>query len=184
MTETVAQPEAASAPEPAPEATPPSLPSARSTWLWRLGSVALLALGVWVFVVASDRAETALPTETGDPVVRQISPTDGSKALRQTQIGADLLDGYDGRLTINGVQIPEEQMEGVLDPTSPEAKTLPPEVRDQIRPNNRNRVYFQPSPGKVIEKLPQGRTEITVTYFQDGAPTLKRGSISWTIDVD
>ena len=75
-------------------------------------------------------------------------------------------------------------MEGVIDPTSPEAKTLPPEARDQLRPNNRNRVYFLPAPGKVIEKLPQGVNEITVTYFQDGAPDLKRGSISWTIDVD
>ncbi|HEX2576765.1 MAG TPA: hypothetical protein VHK88_10485 [Aquihabitans sp.] len=180
MTETVADPEVeAAAPTP-----PPPAPSARSRWLWRLGAAAVLALAVGILVWGGSRAEVTQPTGTGDLVVDKISPGDGAKALRQTEVGADLKAGFDGRLTINGTAIPEEQMQGVVDPSSPEAARLPPEQQEKLRPNNRNRVYFLPGPGKVIEKLPQGEVVITVTYFRDGAPTLDRGSLTWTIDVD
>ena len=181
MTETLAEP-AVDAPEPTP--SPPMGPSARSRWLWRLGALAVVAVAGAVLVWAGSRAEVTLPTSTGDPVVRQLSPGDGAKALRQTQIGADLQQGFDGRLTINGVEIPEEQMEGVIDPTSPEAANLPPAQQDLLRPNNRNRVFFLPGPGKVVEKLPQGEVTITVTYFRDQQPSVGRGSLTWTIDVD
>ncbi len=172
-------------PHPEAPATPAAAaPSARSRWLWRLGAVAVLAVAAAVLYFGSSRAQTTQPTSTGDPVVQVLSPGDEAKALRQTQVGADLLPGYDGRLTINGQAIPEEQMEGVVDPSSPEAELLPPELADELRPNNRNRVYFAPGEGKVIEKLPQGETTITVTYFKDGLPTVGRGSLTWTIDVD
>lgn len=170
--------------QPRPEAPATPAASARSRWLWRLGGVVVLAVAVAVLYFGSSRAETTQPTGTGDPVVQVLSPGDEAKALRQTQVGADLLSGYDGRLTINGQAIPEEQMEGVVDPSSPEAELLPPELADELRPNNRNRVYFSPGEGKVIEKLPQGETTLTVTYFKDGLPTVGRGSLTWTIDVD
>ncbi len=181
MTETLADP-AVDASEPPP--SPPVGPSARSRWLWRLGALAVVAVAGAVLVWAGSRAEVTLPTDTGDLVVRQLSPGDGAKALRQTQIGADLQQGFDGRLTVNGVDIPEEQMEGVIDPTSPEAANLPLAQQDLLRPNNRNRVFFLPGPGKVVEKLPQGEVTITVTYFRDQQPTVGRGSLTWTIDVD
>ena len=178
MTETLVDPEAA------PTPAPPEPPSARATWAWRIGALLIVAAACGILYWGSGRAETTQPTGTGDLVVRQLSPGDGAKALRQTQVGADLLDGYDGRLTVNGIEIPEEEMEGVIDPSSPEAATLPPGQADELRPNNRNRVFFAPGPGKVIEKLPQGETTITVTYFRDKQPAVGRGSFTWTIDVD
>jgi hypothetical protein len=170
--------------EAGPSARRPAAPKPASRWLWRLAAVAVLALAAAVLYFGSSRAEVTQPTSTGDLVVTVLSPGDGAKALRQTQVGADLLPGYDGRLTINGLAIPEEEMEGVVDPSSPEAQLLPTDQAGQLRPNNRNRVYFAPGPGKVIEKLPQGQTTITVTYFKDGLPTVGRGSLTWTIDVD
>lgn len=178
MTETMAEPEDRVTSTPVPP------PSAASRWAWRIGPVLVLALAAGVLYLGSRRAEVTPPSGTGDPVVRALSPGDGAKALRQTEVGADLLDGFDGRLTINGTAIPEDEMEGVIDPSSPEAARLPPELADQLRPNNRNRVFFSPGPGKVIEKLPQGENVITVTYFRDGRPTVARGSLTWTIDVD
>ena len=178
MSETLADPVV----DPTPQ-SPPG-PSTASKWLWRLGILLVLLVAGAILYWGGSRAEVTQPTGTGDLVVRRISPGDGSKALRQTEIGADLLDGYDGRLTINDEPIPEDQMEGVVDPTSPEAARLPADQQAQLRPNNRNRVFFLPGPGKVIEKLPQGEITITVTYFRDGQPTVGRGSLTWTIDVD
>ena len=178
MTETVAEPVV----DPAPPTTPG--PSTASKWLWRLGVLAVLAVAAAILYVGSSRAEVTQPTGTGDLVVRQLSPGRDAKALRQTEVGADLQDGFDGRLTINGIQIPEEQMEGVVDPSSTEAARVPEGQELRLRPNNRNRVYFAPGSNKVIEKLPQGEVTITVTYFRDGQPQLDRGSLTWTIDVD
>lgn len=182
MTDTTAEPTVEPATAPAP--TPPAPPSARSRWAWRIGSLLVVALALGILYWGSSRAETTQPTGTGDLVVQQLFPGDGAKALRQTEVGADLKAGFDGRLTVNGIEIPEDEMEGVVDPASPEAARLPPEQADVLRPNNRNRVFFSPGPGKVIEKLPQGETTITVTYFVDGQPTVGRGSLTWTIDVD
>ncbi len=58
-----------------------------------------------------------------DPaVIISLFPTSDAQALRQTEVGADLAQGYDGRLTINGVEIPEEQMDG----PRPVARWIPP----------------------------------------------------------
>ncbi len=155
-----------------------------ATWRWRLIVAVVLVLAGGLLAYANTRADTTPPTSTGDLVVRKLTPGADAKALRQTQVGADLLDGFDGRLTINGIPIPEDQMEGVVDPSSPEALRIDPDQPIQVRPNNRNRVFFLPGPGKVIEKLPQGDNTITVTYFKDGAPALQRGSLTWVINVD
>lgn len=167
-------------PVPAEPASSPVM----ATWRWRLIVVAVLVAAGALFAYATTKADVTPPSSTGDLVVRKLTPGDDAKALRQTQVGADLLDGYDGRLAINGIEIPEEQMEGVVDPSSPEAARLDPDQPVQLRPNNRNRVFFLPGQGKVIEKLPQGDNEITVTYFKDGAPNLQRGALTWTINVD
>ena len=181
MPETIAEPEAG------PDAPPPTAstaPSRRATWLWRLAALVVVALaGALLYVAATNGAETK-QTDTGDLVVTKLTPGDGAKALRQTQVGADLLEGFDGRLTINGTPIPEAQMDGVVDPSSPEARSADPNQPVRLRPNNRNRVFFVPGQAKVIEKLPQGKNTITVTYFRDGAPSLQRGSLTWTINVD
>lgn len=178
MTETLAEPVV----DPSPPTTPG--PSSTSKWLWRLGVLGVLAVAAAILYLGSSRAEVTQPTGTGDLVVRQLSPGRDAKALRQTEVGADLKDGFDGRLTINGTPIPERQMEGVVDPSSAEAARLPGDQELQLRPNNRNRVYFAPGPNQVIEKLPQGDVTITVTYFRDGQPQLDRGSLTWTINVD
>ncbi|CAN5745229.1 hypothetical protein BH10ACT1_BH10ACT1_20890 [soil metagenome] len=165
--------------EPVEDPTPPR-PKALTTWALRFVAVALLALAVGILVKGSQRAETAQPTTTGNFVVVKQFPLDGGEALRQTEVGAELQQGFDGRLTINGVAIPEAQMEGVIDPKSPEAAN---NASGLLRPNNRNRVYFSPGPGKVLEKLPQGKITVKVTYFKDLQPGTDQGAKTWTFDV-
>lgn len=176
MTDTAAPAEASTAP---PSSGPPR-PDAVRRWA-RRGLIALaLALAVGVLVWSGQRAETTPPESTGDRIVVNQFPLAGGRALRQTQVIATLRPGYDGRLTINGIAVPEEQMDGVVPNDSPEAVGPNGEQLIQLRPNNRNVVSFSPGPGKVIEKLPEGQVTVTVAYFRDLAPELDRGAATWS----
>lgn len=162
----------ADAPAPAPTGGLP-------TWLRRVLTtvllVAVVALAAWGAQSASTDGEAAL-----DPAIIGLSPIDGAQALRQTAVGADLAQGYDGRIIINGIEVPEEQMDGARDPKTVDPKDL---AENGIRPNNRNRVYFKPGPGKVIEEFDQGTVTITVRYFRERQESTSR-TVTWTIRVD
>lgn len=117
-----------------------------------------------------------------DAAVVALFPGEGDRVLSQSQVGAELQAGYDGRLTINGVAIPEEQMEGAL---SPEAESqLSSEERGRgVRPNNKNSVKFKPGPSKALARLDTGAVELVVRYWrvEDGEDNARR--FSWTIYV-
>lgn len=180
-------PGVATADEPAPE-TPQGTdsparpgPSARSPWL-RRGVIAVLLLGaVAVLLLGGRNADTDGITTDRDPAIVSQFPMPGATALRQTEIGAELRTGYDGRLVINGVEIPEDQMEGAIDPNSVTPEEL---KRYGIRPNNRNSVYFQPGPGKVLTELPNGEVTVSVRYFKDRQDQARGRTVTWTFQVD
>ena len=176
VTETFTDEPADAVPE-APPTEPSTQPPARR-WGRRLAILALLAVAVGILAWGT-RSTVSGDGGSKDQIVVSQFPVPDALALRQTEVGADLLEGYDGRIVVNGTAIPEEQMEGVVDPTSPEAAREGASAA--LRPNNRRHVFFAPGPGKVIEKLPQGKVVITVTYFRDGRPDVGRGAITWTI---
>lgn len=138
-----------------------------------------------------DRAAPGVPERIGtaparddanthDAIVEQY-PAPGGRALRQTEVGATLELGYDGRLVVNGIAIPEEQMEGALDPDDPVNKSNIEEFG--LRMNNRHRVVFRPGPGKVIEAFEQGEIQITLQYFPAGRQETDSRTTSWTASV-
>ena len=88
------------------------------------------------------------------------------------------LDANSG--TIDGVAVPEEQMEGARDPADVDPEDL---AENGLRPNNRNRVYFQPGPGKVIEEFDSGLVTIELSYFKERQPDTAR-TVRWQIRVD
>ncbi|CAN5188869.1 hypothetical protein BH23ACT2_BH23ACT2_16100 [soil metagenome] len=169
------------APTPPTEATPPAQPSAVARWARRGGVLMVVAAAVAILVWGNEQTESSLPSGATDSVVQRQQPLPGAIEPRQVDIGAELAIGYDGRVSINGLDIPEEQMRGARDPATVSADDL---AEEGLRPNNRNRVFFRPGPGKVIESLPRGEVQITVTYFRDRAPEQDRGSTSWTITVN
>ena len=131
--------------------TAPASPAPRrSPWLRRLVIAALIVAATTGLWWGSKRAETGLPASDPDPAIVAQFPPPGAQALRQTEIGAQLKDGYDGRLSVNGVAVPEAEMEGVIVPGSPEAAGY--DGKD-LRPNNRDRVFFSPGPGKAVDEL-------------------------------
>jgi hypothetical protein len=167
---------------PAPVSPPlPPLETAGRRWLRRLVILALLAVAVAALAYGAANDDTGPPGVDPDPAIVAQFPAPDARALRQTQVGAELKPGYDGRLVVNGVEIPEDQLEGAIDPSS----VSPEELRRYgIRPNNRHRVIFQPGDGKVIEELPQGEVVIVLRYFRERRSEDSGRSVTWTITVD
>lgn len=152
------------------------------TWARRLAIAATLLIAVGVLAWGASRGQTG-GGDAGrlDAAIVALFPVDGAQALRQTEIGADLAPGYDGRLIINGIEIPEAQMEGARDPSTISAEDL---AENGLRPNNRNRVYFRPGPGKVIEEYTTGPVDVVLRFFEEGQPGSTTRSVSWQIRVD
>jgi hypothetical protein len=151
------------------------------TWLRRTVIVVALAVGLAGAVWGAQSSSVGTEGNPLDPAIVTLAPRDGAQALRQTSVGAELVPGYDGRLTINGISIPEEQMDGAIDPDSVSAAEL---QRYGIRPNSKNRVFFTPGPGKVIEEYDTGRVDITVRFFEEQLESTTSRTVSWSIRVD
>jgi hypothetical protein len=146
-------------------------------WLRRtvIGVSLLAAFAAAAWLIGSTDSNTN--ADLDKTVIISLTPNDGAQAVRQTQVGADLAVGYDGRLTINGIEIPEEQMVGARDPATVDPEDL---AQNGVRANNRNQVYFKPGPGKVIESFEPGPVDITLRYFKDGQPTVGSGTVRWS----
>ncbi len=154
--------------------------------LRRLGVIAVLAVAVAVLTVTFSRGEDAGPQGVGcnDTAVVACTPRPGSHVLRQAEVGVELRSGYDGRITIGNVAIPEEQMQQALDPSSPEFQRLPADQRNLgPRPNNRNVVKFQPGPGKAVERFPTGEVRITIELWRESEGRESSRSFSYSVIV-
>jgi hypothetical protein len=102
---------------------------------------------------------------SGGPVVEQTTPRDGSEALSQTQIGIDLAPGYDGRLVVNSVEVPDEDVD---------------------KDTNLNQIVFVPSEGKAVEELPSGQETCVLALYwplAEGEGGAGSGSYRWCFDV-
>lgn len=187
MSETVQSPVSPNGSAPGPtEPRPPSRPTGDPVgffdrpWVTRSLTVVGLALAVAIFAYGCQVGESA-DGPAGDPVIVEQFPPPGGRALRQTEVGAHLALGYDGRLVVDGIAIPEEQMEGALDPDDP-ANRRNVELYGP-RMNNRHRVVFRPGPDKVIEEFAQGEVQITLRYFPAGRQETEALETSWTVTV-
>ncbi len=161
------------------------LPQPLFSWR-RLVVVGVLVVAALCLVVAArSGGDGTSATASGDTsAIVAYQPTPGGRVLRQSEVGVILEDGWDGRLTINGVAIPEEQMVGAIDPTSPEYQSLPEDQRDLgPRPNTKNVVKFQPGPGRAITEYDTGTVEVVVRYWRivDGPETAR--TTSYTVRV-
>jgi hypothetical protein len=110
-----------------------------------IGLLLLAAAGSWALAgrYGVDGTEDIKLT---DAAVEQLVPGDGSpNVLRQSEIGIDLATGWTGVLSVNGVEIPE----------------------DQYRRNEPlNQVFFTPGEGQEIERLPAGPVIVVATIWR------------------
>ena len=85
------------------------------------------------------------PSQPVNSIIESISPDNGQSTLQQGQLTVDLLSGWDGRLTIDQREIPDDQVT---------------KIREQ------GLLKFQPGKGKALEYFPAGQNCVTLTYWQ------------------
>lgn len=139
---------------------------AARTVVRRLVIAALLVVaGGMLWYSASVKGEPPSPSLTDSAVEQLVPARDTPTAVRQAEIGIDLVPGWDADLVINGVDIPQD-----------EERNNPP----------LNQVFFKPGPGKTIEALPPGPVTVTAIIWRpiDGQ-TREQGSrsVTWSFRV-
>jgi hypothetical protein len=119
--------------------------------LLALGGVNLLIIG---FAISQDSEDTPVLHSK----VTQVIPAPNSVIRPQEDIGADLDDDYIGVLKIDGVDIPEDQLE--------------------LRPAL-GQVLFRPGDGKEIERLAPGRHRAEVQFWPQDTPRQNVENFIW-----
>ena len=96
---------------------------------------------------AADAAggDTGNSSQASRAIVELQAPTPDSAVLSQAQLLIDLSTAYSASFVINGVTIPDDQL--------------------QLRPEL-NQVIFNPGEGKVIERFPAGRNCVQADIYR------------------
>ena len=148
--------------------------------------ILLILLGaVAVLVVTQRGGQSGEGGGTGcsNPAVVAWDPCPGARILRQAQVGVELKQGYDGRITINGISVPEDQMQGAIVPGTAAYEQLSAEERALgPRPNNKNIVKFQPGDGKVVEEF-SGQVRVGIRYWEETEGEDTAQNLSYTVFV-
>lgn len=100
--------------------------------------------------------------EPVDELVERFFPAREAQALQQVQVGVDLRGGYTGALVVDGVEVPESQL--------------------QRRPEL-NQVLFAPGEGQVLEEWPPGRNCVQAIVWPIGEGRSSSRTIGWCFEI-
>lgn len=117
------------------------LPSARTNRLIIIGALAIAAalFGTAIVVYLGNPRTTDLPV-----AIQEVSPAAQSTVLLQSDVVVDLAAGYTAEIDINGVPIPEDEINEVL-------------ALNQLR--------FSPGAGQTLERLFTEQNCVRVNYW-------------------
>ena len=107
----------------------------------------VLVAGGAILVASHETSQSQAQFDNG--VVEQLIPNNGDKILQQDQVGIRLADGYTGSLVVNGLPVPDDQVDKV--------QAL-------------NEVLFQPGDGKVVQDWPAGQNCVVASYWKYETP--------------
>jgi len=163
-----------------PNGAAPAAPRApfRYGTRFKIVAAALLALVAVLAVVAYQMASGS----SDDPVassggtrefVEQLVPPGDSQVLQQGTVGIDLVTGWTGELTIEGVLIPPSDLD------SGEQASSGGSVSSGLE-----RITFTPGPGKVMESLPLGPACAQAVVWERAAGRANsQRTVSWCFEV-
>ena len=103
---------------------------------------------------------------SGDPAalpdaVESFAPGEGDLVVQPIKVVLDLKDNYDARFLIDGISIPPEQVDSIL---------------------QTGRHQFEPGAGKAIERWTPGEHTVVATY-KGGTNNTDSGTIVWTFRI-
>jgi hypothetical protein len=141
----------------------------------------LIAIGLLVVVVGVFRGITGKAAENLPKAIEEVQPSVGATNVpNQSRIFVDLVAGYTGQLTVDGVvleTISEDQLRDVQ-PGQQAAQPL-----TTVFAEGNATLTFQPVKGAPIESLSEGQHEVVVTYWPivEGADSSR--SFPWKFTV-
>jgi hypothetical protein len=134
-------------------------PIDRPMMLASLGLAAGLTMIVLAAVTATTgKAELNLPSE-----IELVYPKDRDTILRQEGIVVDMIPGYTGRLEIDGLQIPTDEVATSANPVP--GSQVGEIFNVKFDPGN-NKLTYQPRVGAPIEKFDVGNHDLLVIYWR------------------
>jgi hypothetical protein len=144
-----------------------------------------IALGL-VLIIFGFRATQTGRDESGLPdVIERMSPADGDRVLRQSQIIVDFVEGYEAVMFIDGIELPTTRLDELTSSgqqAAPGAQVeLPPTA--VFDPGNFI-ISYQPQVGAIIEAFTQGEHEGKVLYWLISDGRQKARVYTWQFDTD
>lgn len=129
-----------------------------------LAVLALLAGVVFAFtLVDTDDGTNDIAVTDAGPVEQLIPPRD-SEILRQEAVGVDLRPGWTGVLIVNGVEIPEDQV-------------------DDDNVASLGQLLYTPGAGKVIERFEAGENCVTAVVWRVQESRADSRNVPWCFNV-
>jgi hypothetical protein len=147
-----------------------------------LAASLVIAVGLVLIGWALLRAVTGDEAADLPAAVEEVTPTPSAiQVPQQSQVVADLEAGYEGRLVIDGVQLPTIRLDelGSVDVEPGEQVDVPPGVL--YEPGNATLTYT-PAQDAPIERFDSGPHTVTVIYWLSEQGPSRARSFSWSFD--
>ncbi|MXW42280.1 MAG: hypothetical protein F4138_04890 [Acidimicrobiia bacterium] len=123
-----------------------------------LGLAALAGATAVILAVLLTDTDSSDITVTGNASIDALIPPRNAEVLSQDNVGIDLVQGYEVRLVLNGIELP----------------------RNQIRHSpDINRYTFRPDQGKAVESLRAEQNCIQATYWHQAMGPSDSTNITW-----
>jgi hypothetical protein len=145
-----------------------------------LAASLVIAVGLVLIGYALLRAVTGDEVADLPAAVEEVTPPPAAiQVPQQSQVVADLDAGYEGRLVIDGVQLPTIRLDelGSVDVQPGEQIDVPPGVL--YEPGNATLTYT-PAEGAPIERFDSGSHTVTVIYLLSAQGPGRARSFSWS----
>jgi hypothetical protein len=146
----------------------------------------VIACGVLLIVWGFTTALTGDDGLDRPEAIESVQPVENAiQVLQQERIVVDLEAGYEGRLLIDGVELPTTIIgQSDVDPNVQVEPGQQVELPTTAIFDPGNAVIsFQPIDGAIIESLEQGTREATVVYWKIEEGPERARTYSWTFEV-
>ena len=153
-------------------------PVDRATLIASLG----VGLGLVFIVIGFRSAETGRDALKFPAEVELVSPLPDASVLRQNPVSADLVPGYTGELSIDGIALPPEEIKTSISnvPRSNDNIVLPPGAR--FDPGT-NVVSFVPGDGTPFPTFKTGRHTVVLTFWRLDQGQDEARTYTWEFEV-
>ena len=156
----------------------------RRSFDWKLW-IACLPIAAGVVLIAFGLATSI----TGDDVtklpaaIESISPPpDAVQVLAQTNVVVDLAEGYEARLTIDGIEFPTRRLEEFSNANVEPGTQVDIPAGVLFEPGN-DTLTFTPGPDIEITRFGEGTHTVRVVYWRAAVGEQEARSYSWVFNV-